>query len=107
MRLYWWFYWLIRKPVLRLGEWVKIIISPIKYMRLKKVEQECREAFKDFMIDYNQIDPNVVKWQVVLECKEDSGMGRLLTIKGQEGIPSEEWDVNWKSIAEISEEENA
>jgi len=52
------------------------------------------------MIDYNKIDPRVVQWKVILTCKENSGMGRMVTIQGQEGISTDDWNINWKSMAE-------
>jgi len=102
MNLYWW----LRNRIYNL-------FHPIKYYKRKKearaiylAELELKEGFKDVMIDYNKIDPNIVKWQVILECEEGSGMGREITIHGHKGVSSEDWNVNWKSIAEISKEEN-
>ena len=92
-RCFWDFYtWLCK--------WCDRILHPIQYLRIQKIEKQCREGFSNLMIDYNKIDQSVVQWKVILECKEDSGMGREIIIRGQEGIPPEDWDVNWKSIAE-------
>ncbi len=82
-------------------KWWNRILHPIQSFRIKKIQTQCKEGFKNLMIDYNKIDPNVVQWKVILECKEDSGMGRIVQIQGKEGIPAEDWDVTWESLEEL------